>query len=81
MEQIAILNLNKGILKHFPFFKIFSPNLNQLFLSRDTVSFFLKFFLFIWNFLISGNFLKSDIADWRQKELGYKYVDSKENVI
>ena len=44
----------------------FSPNLSplfdQLFLSRDTVSFFLKFFISIWNFLISGNFLKSGIS-------------------
>ena len=31
-------------------------------LSRDTVSFFLKFYLSIWNFLNSGNFLKSGIS-------------------
>ena len=38
------------------------PLFDQLFLSRDTVSFSLKFYLSIWNFLISGNFLKSGIS-------------------
>ena len=53
---------DKGILIHFPFFQIFSPFLINYFLFRNTVSFFLKFFLSISNFLISGNFLKSGIS-------------------
>ena len=39
---------------NFPFFQTFSPLYDQLYLSKDTVSFFLKFFLSIWNFLKSG---------------------------
>ena len=46
----------------FPFFKTFSSLFNQLFISSNTVSLFLKFFLSNWNFLISGNFLKSGIS-------------------
>ena len=51
---------------HFPFFPNLFTLFDQLFLARDTVSFFLKFFLSISNFLISGNFLKSGISEGRK---------------
>ena len=59
MESISILVIKRE-------FWYIPPLFDQLFVSRDTVSFFLKFYLSIWNFLISGNFLKSGISACRK---------------
>ena len=61
MESISILVIKRE-------FWYIPPLFDQLFVSRDTVSFFLKFYLSIWNFLISGNFLKSGVCVWKHHQ-------------